>query len=91
MKMQISDEQQAAIFALEDLGPFALFQDLEDLRKRLPPPASMYLAGYLAGMKEEPHPDHRARMRDRDFADGYRAGMEIAAARRQMEMEAGHV
>lgn len=84
METHISDEAQAALFALEDLGPFALFEDLDALQKRLPPPASMYLSGYIAGMKAEPHSDRQAMMQNRDYADGYAAGQEIAAYRQQM-------
>lgn len=89
MEMQISTDTQDALFALEDLGPFAIFDQLTALKDRLPPPASMYLSGYLAALQPQPHPLDRARFANRDFADGFAAGQEIAAARRQME--AGHV
>jgi hypothetical protein len=87
METQISEDAQAALFALEDLGPFAVFDQLDALQKRLPPPASMYLSGYLAALRPEPHPLDLARMQDRNFADGYAAGMEITAARQKMDVE----
>lgn len=87
MNMQISDDAQDALFVLEDFGPFAVFDQLAALKDRLPPPASMYLAGYLAALHPEPHPLDRARFADRDFADGFAAGAEIATARRKMEVE----
>jgi len=85
MEMQMSDEAQAALFVLDDLGPMADPRDLNRLLNRLPPcsPEARHLAGYLDGLKGQRGRHFSTLMGDEDFAAGFIAGTEIAAFRRK--------
>lgn len=93
MEMQISEEAQAALFALEDLGPFASPRAYTRLLNRLPPCSreARHLAGFLDGLNGRRSRHLSTLLEDGDFAAGYIAGIEIAAPHRREGREVHHV
>lgn len=85
MEMQISEEAQAALFALDDLGPFASPRALNRLLNRLPPCSreARHLAGYLEGLSGRRGRHLPTLMEDNDFSAGYLDGLRIAAHQRR--------